>query len=171
VEKLLSQWLAGAAAHEQDKEAREQEWHGLHQEETMCVSRTRCCGGAWARGNSYPVVQTRGAGTTAAVAGHRCTQGRASPGIELPGSPSFSSSTTVQCSSFARFSVFRYFEKNVASAYVDVAKVGQDVAMLHMFYTNVVSVLSIYCIFNERFECSIQYERVVVASFFLIING
>ena len=42
--------------------------------------------------------------------------------------------------------------------YVDVAKVDLDI-------------LSKYCIFNERFEFSMQHETDVAADFFLIING
>ena len=43
--------------------------------------------------------------------------------------------------------------------------------MLHIFYPRVASVLCRCCIFNERFECSMQYETYVAAGFFLIIYG
>jgi len=39
--------------------------------------------------------------------------------------------------------------------------------MLQMFYLDVANVLSSYCIFNERFEYSMQHETDVAADFFL----
>jgi len=42
--------------------------------------------------------------------------------------------------------------------YADVIKIDLDVAMLHVFHTYVVIVLSGCFIFNERFECSMQHE-------------
>nr|TKV95970.1 hypothetical protein SEVIR_9G398300v2 [Setaria viridis] len=50
------------------------------------------------------------------------------------------------------FQVFQMFQKNVASVSCGCCKVDLDVAMLHMFHTHVVSVLSGCFIFNERFE-------------------
>ena len=50
--------------------------------------------------------------------------------------------------------------------YVDVAKVDLDIVMLHMFYTHVKNILSRCCIFNERFEYSMQHETDVAADFF-----
>ena len=38
--------------------------------------------------------------------------------------------------------------------------------MLQMFYLDVANVLSSYCIFNERFEYSMQHETDVLADFF-----
>ena len=54
------------------------------------------------------------------------------------------------------FKCFRWFIRMLF--YVDVAKVDLDI-------------LSKYCIFNERFEFSMQHETDVAADFFLIING
>ena len=54
--------------------------------------------------------------------------------------------------------------------YVDVAKVDLDIVMLHIFYTHVKNVLSRYCIFNERFEYSMQHEQILQRVFFIIIN-
>ena len=42
--------------------------------------------------------------------------------------------------------------------------------MLQMFYLDVVNVLSSYCIFNERFEYSMQHEQILQRVFFIIIN-
>ena len=53
----------------------------------------------------------------------------------------------------------------------NITKIDLDVAMLHVFHTHVVIVLSGCFIFNERFECSMQHETDVAADFFLIING
>ena len=55
--------------------------------------------------------------------------------------------------------------------YADVIKIDLDVAMLHVFHTHVVIVLSGCFIFNERFECSMQHEIDVAAKVFLIIYG
>ena len=52
---------------------------------------------------------------------------------------------------------FKCIIKILQVFYVDVAKVDLDV-------------LSGCCIFNEKFECSMQYEVNVAAGFFLIIN-
>ena len=50
--------------------------------------------------------------------------------------------------------------------HVDVRKVDLDVAILYIFYTYVTSILSGCCIFNKRFECSIQHETYVASGFF-----
>ena len=55
------------------------------------------------------------------------------------------------------FQVFHMFGKNITSVHVDIAKVDLDI-------------LSVCCISNEIFECSMQYEVNVAAGFFLIIN-
>ena len=58
------------------------------------------------------------------------------------------------------------FQKNVASVSCGCCKVDLNVAMLHIFHTHVASVLSECCIFNKRFECSLQHETDVAAGFF-----
>ena len=51
---------------------------------------------------------------------------------------------------------------------MDVLKLDLNITYI---FTHVATVLSGCCIFDERFECSMQHEIDVVADFFLIING
>ena len=55
--------------------------------------------------------------------------------------------------------------------HVKVAKVDLEIAILHIFYTNIACVLFVYCIFDEKFEYSMQYEIDIAVEFLLIING
>ena len=64
------------------------------------------------------------------------------------------------------FKSFKCFRRMLQVLHVDVIKVDLDIAMLHMFYTNVASILSRCYIFSERFECSMKHETDIAADFF-----
>ena len=63
----------------------------------------------------------------------------------------------VQCSFFARDAACSVYFKCFRRI-LYVAKVDLNVTMLHMFHTHIACVLSGCCIFNEKFECSMQHE-------------